>query len=175
MVADNDLAVGRLADLVSHSQFWKDTAIFVVEDDAQAGPDHVDAHRTEALVISPYTQHQKVDSTFYSTVSMLRTMELFTGVKPLTQFDAAAVPMLNTFRGKPDPKPYTAKIPNQSLTETNGATAPMAAQSAKMDFSDADKANEQQLNQAIWQSVKGQGSPMPTGPRTNKSDSEPDN
>jgi len=163
MVADNDLAVGRLVALVSHSQFWKDTAIFVVEDDAQAGPDHVDAHRTESLVISPYTQHGKVDSTFYSTVSMLRTMELLTGVQPLTQFDAAAIPMLNAFRGKPSNRPYSAITPRQSLTETNGANAPLAAESAKMDFSEADRANEQQLNQAIWQSVKGKGNAMPTG------------
>jgi YVTN family beta-propeller protein len=162
MVADNDLAVGRLVDLVSHSQFWKDTAIFVVEDDAQAGPDHVDAHRTEALVISPYTQHHAVDSTFYSTVSMLRTMELIVGLGPLTQFDAAAIPMLNAFRGRPNFAAYTALIPSQSLTETNTASAPMAAQSARMDFSDADRADPNTLNMAIWQSVKGPDLPMPT-------------
>ncbi len=166
MVADNDLAVGRLVDLVSHSRFWKDTAIFVVEDDAQAGPDHVDAHRTEALVISPYTQHHAVDSTFYSTVSMLRTMELLTGVPPMTQFDAAAIPMLNAFRGKANQQPYSARVPSQSLTETNGANAPMAAQSAKMNFSGADLANEQQLNEAIWKSVKGSASRMPLGPHS---------
>src|SRR5665811_1391306 len=108
MVADNDLAVGRLVDQVSHSKFWKDTAIFVVEDDAQAGPDHVDGHRTEALVISPYTQNAKVDSTFYSTVSMLRTMELITGVPPLTQFDASAIPMLNAFTNNPNRTPFAA-------------------------------------------------------------------
>ena len=164
MVADNDLAVGRLVDMVSHSQFWKDTAIFVVEDDAQAGPDHVDAHRVESLVVSPYTQHGKVDSTFYSTVSMLRTMELLTGLKPMTQFDAAAIPMLNAFRGKPNDAPYSAITPAQSLTETNPSNAPMAAQSAKMDFSDADRADEQQLNRAIWESVKGPGKAMPAGP-----------
>jgi YVTN family beta-propeller protein len=163
MIADNDLAVGRLVDLVSHSRFWKDTAIFVVEDDAQAGPDHVDAHRTEALVVSPYTQHHAVDSTFYSTVSMLRTIELLVGVAPLTQFDAAAIPMLNTFRGKPNQRPYTAMIPSQSLTETNSASAPMAAQSALMNFSDADLANDYQLNLAVWQSVKGASVPMPAG------------
>ncbi|HMA46312.1 MAG TPA: alkaline phosphatase family protein, partial [Frankiaceae bacterium] len=90
-VADNDLALGRVVDAVSHSRYWNDTAVFVVEDDAQAGPDHVDAHRTTAQVISPYTQTGTVDSTFYSTVSMLRSLELIAGVRPLTQFDAAAV------------------------------------------------------------------------------------
>jgi len=162
MVADNDLAVGRLVDLVSHSTFWADTAIFIVEDDAQAGPDHVDAHRTEALVVSPYTQHHTIDSTFYSTVSMLRTMELITGINPMTQFDAAAIPMLNAFHGRPDPAPYTALVPSQSLTETNGPSAPMAAESSRMDFSDADRTDEITLNQAIWQSVKGEDSTMPT-------------
>ena len=90
MVADNDLALGRLIEAVSHSKFWPETAIFVVEDDAQNGSDHVDAHRTEALVISPYTKRHAVDSTLYSTTSMLRTMELILGLKPMSQFDAAA-------------------------------------------------------------------------------------
>jgi len=164
MVADNDLAVGRLVDQVSHSKFWKDTAIFVVEDDAQAGPDHVDGHRTEALVISPYTQNAKVDSTFYSTVSMLRTMELITGVPPLTQFDASAIPMLNAFTNNPNRTPFAALIPAQSLTQTNSTSAPLAAQSAKMDFSNSDLNNENTLNKAIWQSVKGAESPMPLRP-----------
>jgi hypothetical protein len=112
-------------------------------------------------LISPYTQHHAVDSTFYSTVSMLRAIELFAGIQPHTQFDAAAIPMLNAFRGKPDQHAYTAVVPAQSLTETNGASAPMAAQSARMNFSDADLADEQQLNEAIWQSVKGPNTPMP--------------
>jgi hypothetical protein len=163
MVADNDLAVGRLVDQVSHSKFWKDTAIFVVEDDAQAGPDHVDGHRTEALVISPYTQSAKVDSTFYSTVSMLRTMELITGVPPLTQFDASAIPMLNAFTNKPNQAPFRALIPAQSLTQTNSTSAPMAAQSAEMNFGDADLNNPDTLNRAIWQSVKGANSTMTLG------------
>jgi hypothetical protein len=166
MVADNDLALGRLVEAVSNSQFWLETAIFVVEDDAQNGPDHVDAHRTVALVISPYTQTGKVDSTFYSTVAMLRTMELIAGVPPLTQFDAAATPMLNAFSAKPNTKPYTAIVPQQSLTETNAASAPMAAESLALDLSAEDRADEQLLNQAIWQSVKGADSVMPP-PRTN--------
>jgi hypothetical protein len=148
---------------VSHSKFWKDTAIFVVEDDAQAGPDHVDGHRTEALVISPYTQSAKVDSTFYSTVSMLRTMELITGVPPLTQFDASATPMLNAFTNKPNQAPFRALIPAQSLTQTNSTSAPMAAQPAEMNFGDADLNNPDTLNRAIWQSVKGANSTMTLG------------
>ncbi len=119
MLADNDLALGQLVETVSHSPDWKDTAIFVVEDDAQAGPDHVDGHRMIAQVISPYTQIGRVDSSFYSTVSVLRTMGLILGLKPLTQFDAAATPMLNSFTDHPSVASYTAITPTQPLDELN--------------------------------------------------------
>jgi YVTN family beta-propeller protein len=162
MVADNDLALGKLVDAVSHSQFWASTAIFVVEDDAQNGADHVDAHRTLAQVISPYTHTGRVDSTFYSTVSMLRTMELILGLPPLTQFDAAATPMTASFTNKPDRGPYTALTPSQSLTELNTTRSVMAHVSAQMDFTGADKAPAPILNEVIWKSVKGAHSRMPT-------------
>ncbi len=161
MVADNDLALGKLVDVVSHSQFWATTAIFVVEDDAQNGPDHVDAHRTLAWVISPYSRMGRVDSTFYSTVSMLRTMELILGLPPLTQFDAAATPMIDSFTNKPDLASYDAITPSQSLTELNTASSPLAAASARMNLADADHAPERELNEAIWKSVKGANSTMP--------------
>lgn len=161
MVADNDLALGRVVDAVSHSPYWNSTAIFVVEDDAQNGPDHVDAHRTVAQVISPYTQLGKVDSTLYSTVSMLRTMELIVGLSPLTQFDASATPLLNSFSDKPNPQPYKVITPAQSLDERNAANAPLAAESQQMDLTVEDRAPEQVLNEAIWQSVKGADIPMP--------------
>jgi phospholipase C len=169
-VADNDYAVGKLVETVSHSKYWSSTAIFVIEDDAQDGPDHIDAHRTEALVISPYTQIGKVDSTLYSTVSMLRTMELIVGLKPLTQFDAAATPMLNSFTSKPNIKTYSAALPKElgpctaaGSQNTTGNTegSPLAAESAAMNFDSADAPNNRVLNEAIWQSVKGAGSPMP--------------
>jgi phospholipase C len=160
-VADNDLALGRIVDAVSHSKYWKDTAIFVTEDDAQNGPDHVDAHRTVGLVISPYTQTGKVDSTMYSTVAMMRTMELIAGIGPLTQFDAAATPMTASFTNRPNFTPYDARTPSQSLDEKNTASSPMAAESSRMNFTQADVAPEQQLNEAIWKSVKGADSPMP--------------
>ena len=118
-IADNDWALGQLVDAVSHSKYWASTAIFVTEDDAQDGPDHVDAHRTVAEVISPYSHTGKVDSTFYSTVSMLRTMELILGLQPLTQFDANAAPMLAAFTSKPDLTPYRAVKPLQSMQELN--------------------------------------------------------
>jgi YVTN family beta-propeller protein len=164
-VADNDYALGQVVDTVSHSKYWKSTAIFAVEDDAQAGPDHVDGHRMVSQVISPYTQTGKVDSTFYSTVSVLRTIELLTGLRPMTQFDAAADPMTNAFTANPNNAPYTAIKPDQSiLSETNGSTAPLAAQSGKQDFSKEDRANPQVLNEAIWQSVKGTSVPYPSSP-----------
>src|SRR5580692_10616152 len=102
MVADSDLALGMVVEAVTKSKFWKETAIFVIEDDTQNGPDHVDAHRAPALVISPYTKRKYVDSTLYSTTSMLRTMELVLGVQPMSQFDAAAKPMYYSFSAKQD-------------------------------------------------------------------------
>ncbi len=161
MVADNDLALGKLVDAVSHSQFWSTTAIFVVEDDAQDGPDHVDAHRTTAWVISPYSQTAAVDSTFYSTVSMLRTMELILGISPLTQFDAQAQPMIASFSAKPNFQPYDAVTPTQSVTEVNTALSPLAQASAKLALEDADEAPTGVLNAAIWKSVRGANSQIP--------------
>jgi YVTN family beta-propeller protein len=162
MVADSDLALGKLVDRVSHSQFWKDTAIFVIEDDAQDGPDHVDGHRTLAHVISPYTQTGNVDSTFYSTVAVLRTMELILGLSPMTQFDAAAIPMFRSFTDHPSFAPYTAATPKIALDTPNPPNAPLSAESSRMDFSTEDRAPEDLLNRAIWESVKGAGVPMPT-------------
>jgi len=159
MIADNDRALARLVDAVSHPRLWATTAIFVVEDDAQDGPDHVDAHRTVAQVVSPYSQTDRVDSTFYSTVSMLRTMELIVGLAPLTQFDAAAIPMVASFIDHPNLAPYTAHVPQQPLDEKNTAASPMAAESAAMDFSAEDRAPDDLLGEAIWQSVKGPTAP----------------
>ena len=148
-------------DAVSHSPYWKSTAIFVTEDDAQNGPDHVDAHRTISQVISPYTQTGQVDSTFYSTVSMLRTIEDIIGIRPLTQFDTFANPMSNSFTSKPSLTPYTAVRPADAGNILNGANAPMAAQSAAQPLNQEDQIDMQVFNQAIWESVKGANSPMP--------------
>jgi len=160
-VADNDLALGRLVDAVSHSKFWDSTAIMVTEDDAQDGPDHVDGHRTTALVISPYTQTGKVDSTFYSTSSMLRTMELVQGIGPLTQFDAYATPMSAAFSSARNSRPYNVLRPSVDFGKVNAADAPMAAASARQDLSREDRIDVQSFNAAIWQSVKGAGSQLP--------------
>jgi YVTN family beta-propeller protein len=160
-VADNDLAMGKLVDAVSHSQFWGSTAIFAVEDDAQDGPDHVDAHRSTAYVISPYTQTGKVDSTLYSSVSVLRTMELLLGVPPMSQFDAAANPMDAAFSNTPNMRPFTAVDPTVSLTATNGPNAPGVTASAKIDFEEPDRIPMGKMNRILWKAAKGKGSTMP--------------
>jgi hypothetical protein len=160
-VADNDLALGRLVEAVSHSTYWKNTAIFSVEDDAQNGPDHVDAHRTEALVISAYTKRHFVDSTLYSTSSMLRTIELILGLPPMSQFDAAATPMWNSFTLSADLTPYNALPAGVSLDEKNPDNAPGAERSRAMNFSKEDSAPDVELNEIIWKSIKGADSEMP--------------
>ena len=161
MVADNDLALGMVVEALSRSRFWKETAIFVVEDDAQNGSDHIDAHRTVALVISPYSRNSGVDSTMYSTSSMLRTMGLILGLQPMSQFDASATPMYQSFRGKFDYQPYTHVVPNIDMNARNTETAWGAKISDKMDFSREDAADDLLLNEVIWRSVRGPDSPMP--------------
>jgi DNA-binding beta-propeller fold protein YncE len=166
LVADNDLAVGQVVEAVSKSKFWKDTAIFIIEDDAQNGPDHVDAHRSIALVVSPFTKRGFVDSTMYSTSSMLRTMELILGLQPMSQFDAAARPMFASFQAKADLTPYRHVVPAVDMTERNKANAWGAALSATFDFSEEDMADDLLFNEVIWRSVKGVDSPMPAPVRS---------
>jgi len=151
--------LGMLVEGVSRSKFWPSTAIFVVEDDAQNGPDHVDAQRTVALVISPYTRRHAVDSTMYSTSSMLRTMELILGMKPMTQFDAAATPMFNSFANQPDTRPYEMLPPNVDMKATNGVAA--WGGKIKFNFAKEDQADDLLLNEMIWRSVRGSNHAMP--------------
>jgi phospholipase C len=167
-VADNDRAVGRIVDAVSHSSYWPKTAIFVTEDDAQNGLDHVDGHRSEALVISPYTRHGDVDSTLYSTINIVRTIERILGLPPMNQFDGAATTMARAFSNKPNLAAFDA-VPNQiPLDEMNGPVASLrglerslALASLSMDFSEPDEAPEDLLNRTIWHSVKGYATPYP--------------
>ena len=158
-MGDNDLALGQIVEAVSRSKFWPQTAIFVVEDDAQNGPDHVDAHRTTAYVISPYTKHGAVDSTMYSTSSMLRTIELILGLKPMSQYDAAATPMFNSFQPTPDLRPYQALPANVDLEERNSRQA--WGSQLKMNFAREDAVDDLLLNEVVWRSVRGPDSPMP--------------
>jgi len=170
MVADNDLALGRIVDAISHSRYWKDSAIFVTEDDSQDGLDHVDGHRTVGFVISPYVKHGQVDSSFFSIVNVFRTIEQILGLSPVNQFDAAAEPMFSVFTSKPDLTPYSAR-PNQvpldemnpSLAGLVGLQRDLARFSLTIDSSEPDSADADMLNRAIWHSVKGFNTPYNYG------------
>ncbi|QJE97900.1 bifunctional YncE family protein/alkaline phosphatase family protein [Luteolibacter luteus] len=164
-VASNDLALGRIVEHVSHGPLWKETAIFVIEDDAQNGPDHVDAQRTVGLVISPYTKRKVVDSTLYSTVSLIRTMELILGLEPLSQYDAAARPMFNSFTDQEDLTPYTHEAARMDLEAKNTELSYGAERSNKMDFSEYDRIDDFELNEILWHAVMGKDAPTPPAVR----------
>ena len=161
MVAENDLALGRLVEAIVAEPVLEESAIFVLEDDAQNGPDHVDSHRSPAFVVSPFTKRGAVDSTLYTTSGMLRTMELILGLPPMSQYDAAATPMYNAFQTTPVATPYTALPARVPLDEKNGANAWGAAASLAMNFDEADMTPEYELNEILWKSVRGADSPMP--------------
>jgi hypothetical protein len=165
-VAENDRAVGQVADIVSHSKDWASTAIFITEDDAQNGPDHVDAHRTESLVISPYTQRAQpfVDHTLYDTAAMVRTMGLILGTRPLSQYDAHAVPMWRLFHASADLTPYKVLTNTVGTAALNTADSFGASLSASWNFDTEDQAPMGSLNQVLWGAVKGANTPYPTQP-----------
>jgi Phosphoesterase family len=165
-VADNDLALGRLVEAVTNSKYWATTAIFVLEDDAQNGSDHVDAHRSIAFVVSPYTRRKSVDSTMYTTSSMLRTMELILGLPPMSQYDAAATPMYNCFTDKADLTPFKHLPARVDLNEKNPPNAPGAERSMQLDFSKEDAAPDVEFNEIIWKAVRGADSQMPAPVRS---------
>jgi DNA-binding beta-propeller fold protein YncE len=159
--ADNDYALGMIAEAVSKSRFWTSTVICVLEDDAQNGPDHVDSHRSPAFLISAYVKRRTVDSSMYNTASMLRTMELLLGLRPMTQFDAAARPMAAAFQATPDPAPYIAEKPRIPLDTRNSAAAPAAAASNRMNFDEADEIDDDELNDILWRAIRGDQPPPP--------------
>jgi hypothetical protein len=162
MVADNDLALGRIVEAVSKSRFWPKTCIFVVEDDPQAGFDHVDGHRTVALCISPYTRRHVVDSTQYNQTGMVKTIEMILGLPPMNQIDLSATPMRNCFQETPDLTPYQHvknRIPldemNKPVTALRGRALYWAKKSMEMNFDEGDAADEDTLNRILWFSVRG--------------------
>jgi hypothetical protein len=167
MVADNDLGVGQVVDLISHSSIWSSSAIFVVEDDSQDGADHVDAHRTTAAVISPYARRGAVVHDRYDMLSMIRSMELILGMRPLGLYDALAVPMYDAFSstaGNLDP--YTVRPAGFPLLKRNPDTATNRALAAGLDFdSGVDRVSQSELDAVLWKSVHGADStPPPPGP-----------
>ena len=164
-VADNDYALGLMVEAVSNSDYWKDTCIAVVEDDAQDGPDHVDAHRSVALLISAYNRRGALIHEFHNTVSLIRTIELLLGMEPMNQLDATATP-IDIFRGEVDLRPYKAVLPNVALDNLvqppprDAATAYWMRRTAEQNLERADMADPEVLNRIIWFSVKGH-MPMP--------------
>jgi YVTN family beta-propeller protein len=165
-VAENDYAIGRLVEAVSTSPYWQDTAIFVVEDDAQDGPDHVDAHRAPALVISAYNRPGALVHTFHNTVSLIRTMEILLNLSPMNQLDANAVP-IDIFREQADLRPFKAILPDVALDNLitpparDAATAHWMRRTSEQNLAFADMADPRVLNEIIWFSVRGAKSPMP--------------
>ncbi len=168
-MADNDLAFGRIVEGLSHSRFWKEMAIFGIEDDPQAGWDHVSGYRTTAYVISPYAKRKSVVSTHYNTTSIIRTLEQILGLPVMNQFDASATPMADCFTETPDFTPFTALAANIPLDQMNPdpvtITDPILRQdaiaSARMNFREVDKAPEDPLNRILWRAMKGSRTPYP--------------
>ena len=164
-VADNDYALGLLVEAVSNSPYWRDTCIVVVEDDAQDGPDHVDAHRSVALLISAYNRPGLLVHEFHNTVSLIRTIELLLGIEPMNQLDATATP-IDIFRAEPDLRPYKASLPEVALDNLltpparDAAMAYWMRRTAEQDMAHADMADPETLNRIIWFSVRG-STPMP--------------
>src|SRR5205085_4013826 len=166
MVADNDLALGSIVEAVSKSKEWKNTAIFVIEDDAQAGPDHVDGHRTVYMALSPYTRRGFVDSSLYTTISMIRSIEMMLGLDPMNRFDALTPPLTACFSDKPDLTPYQM-VPNRvALGDMN---PPKSTQTGKerywterslgLDWSGLDRADPHILNRVLWHTLHGVDTP----------------
>lgn len=167
MMADNDLALGRIVDAISHSRFWPNILIMVIEDDTQDGFDHMDTHRTPALLISPYVKRKAVDNTHYSTVSLIRTAGVLLGLKPMSQFDAAAITMERSFTRRPDFTPYAHVVPAQDLYEMNpalvtlqGEQRKLAERSMKLDLAEVDAADMHEYNDILWKAIKG-AQPVP--------------
>ncbi|MGC4100164.1 bifunctional YncE family protein/alkaline phosphatase family protein [Ferruginibacter sp.] len=160
-VADNDLAVGMFIEYLSKSKVWNESVVFILEDDAQNGPDHVDAHRSPAYVIGPNVKRNFVDHTAYSTSGVLRTIELILGVAPMSQYDAAATPLWRCFTAKQDLSAFASLPSNVNLTDKNTAFNELSQQSEGFDFSKEDRIPDLEFSEVIWRGVKGLHSVMP--------------
>jgi YVTN family beta-propeller protein len=165
-VADNDLSVGRFVEHLAKSPIWKESVVFVVEDDAQNGPDHVDAHRSPIYVAGGYVKRNAVIHGMYSTSGVLRTMELILGLPPMSQYDAAAMPLFDCFTNNPDTSPYIAKAPEVDLEQRNVAVNESSRKSDLFNFAKEDQVADIDLNEVIWKYVKGENSAMPAPKRS---------
>jgi YVTN family beta-propeller protein len=164
--ADNDQGVGMVVEAVSKTRFWNETAIFVIEDDAQDGPDHIDSHRSPAWVISPWVKRRTVNSTMYNQASVLRTMEIILGMRPMTTYDAGARPMFSVFGEQLSAGGYAVEKPQTPLDARNPANTASAARSERMNFKEADDVDEDELNDILWVAIKGPGVPLPVPVRS---------
>ncbi len=164
-VADNDMAVGMFIDYLSKSPVWKESVVFIVEDDAQNGPDHVDAHRSPAYIVGPYVKRNFVDHTPYTTSGILRTIELILGIPPMSQYDAAATPLWRCFTSTPNFSGYNAIPSNINLADKNTVINELSERSAQFDFSKEDRAPDNDFSEVIWKGVKGLHSKMPAPKR----------
>ncbi len=161
-VADNDLAVGLFVDYLSHSPIWKESIVFIVEDDAQNGPDHVDAHRSTLYIAGGYVKRNFVDHTMYSTSSILRTIELILGLPPMSQYDASATPLWRCFSETPNDKTFNFLPSNVNLDDKNLASNYWQQKSEELNFAEADMADDTEFSKIIWHAVKGINSQYPS-------------
>ena len=165
-VADNDLAVGRIIEHLSQSPLWATSVVFILEDDAQSGPDHIDAHRSPLYVAGPYVKRNTVNHTMYSTSGVLRTIELILGMPPMSQYDAAAMPLYDCFTSTPDNTAYAAIAAKVDINERNVADNESSRRSAKFDLAKEDAVSDKEMNEVIWKAVKGEGAVMPAPKRS---------
>jgi len=165
-VADNDLAVGRMIEHLSKSPVWKESVVFILEDDAQNGPDHIDAHRSPAYVVGPYVKRNAVIHQMYSTSGMLRTMELILGLPPMSQYDAGALPLYNCFTNTSNVSAYAVKPAMIDIDKRNVADNNSSKRSESFNFAKEDAVPDLDLNEVIWKYVKGENSVMPAPKRS---------
>jgi len=165
-VADNDLAVGRIVQHLSESPIWKESVVFILEDDAQAGPDHVDAHRSPAYVVGPYVKRNVGVHSMYSTSGMLRTIELILGLPPMSQYDAGALPMYDCFTARPDFTPFKLIGAHVNIDERNIAVNESSKRSESFNLANEDKVPDREMNEVIWKAIKGEHAVMPAPKRS---------
>jgi YVTN family beta-propeller protein len=165
-VADNDQGIGLLIDHLSKSSIWKESVVFILEDDAQNGPDHIDAHRSPVLIAGPYVKHNSVIHHMYSTSGVLRTIELILNLPPMSQYDAAALPLYDCFSNTPDMATYVVRPAEVNLEQRNIAVNESSKKSASFDFNKEDKVPDLELNEVIWKSVKGENAILPAPKRS---------
>ncbi len=165
-VADNDQSVGMMLEHLSKSSIWKESVVFILEDDAQNGPDHIDAHRSPVFVAGPWVKRNAVIHSMYSTSGVLRTIELILGLPPMSQYDAAAVPLFECFSSKPNLTPYRTKAPQVNLDQRNMAVNESSKRSQSFNLAKEDAVPDLILNEVIWKSVKGETTQMPAPKRS---------